>query len=189
MASIACSLTIKTNIDTVIGESVVIPSSIVYKLRISPPSASVAKKDLSVEESKHLAQVTAKEDEQFLSTREDAEDLDASSTNGYAHAPHWPGVSIHFTRPISYFCLLFFIRLATDADWNYHTLWIKIQFQCPSNSGLFTWKIYIDTFAGEEAKIDIAVGFFCFTSSFHLLPTHSSVSAGEPPMKALKSSK
>ena len=108
MASIVCSLTIKTNIGTVIGESVVIPSSIVYKLRISPPSASVAKKDLSVEESKHLAQVTAKEDEQFLSTREDAEDLDASSTNGYAHAPHWPGVSIHFTRPISYFCFIIF---------------------------------------------------------------------------------
>ena len=130
MASIVCSLTKKkTNIGTVIGESVVIPSSIVYKLRISPPSALVAKKELGVEETKHLAQVTAKEDEQFLSTREDAEDLDTSSTNGYAHAPHWPGVSSSddtFTRPISYFCLLFIIRLATNADRNYHTL--KIQF-------------------------------------------------------------
>ena len=108
-----------TNIATVIGETVVTPSSIVYllvKLRISPPGATGAKKELSVEETKRLAQATAKEDEEFLSSREDAEDLDASSTNGYAHAPHWPGVSsslmTHFLRPISYFCLLIFLRLA-----------------------------------------------------------------------------
>ena len=52
-------------------------------------------------------QATAKEDEQFLSTREDADDLDASSMNGYAHAPHWPGVSSSsddtFLRSISYY--------------------------------------------------------------------------------------
>ena len=94
-----------TNIDTVIGETVVTPSSIVYllvKLRISPPGVTVAKKELSVEETKRLAQATAKEDEQFLRSREDAEDLDASSTNGFAHAPYWPSVSRSdtFTRPI-----------------------------------------------------------------------------------------
>ena len=66
---------------------------LLVKLRISPPGATVEKKELSVEETKRLAQATAKEDEQFLSTREDAEDLDASSTNGFAHAPYWPGVS------------------------------------------------------------------------------------------------
>ena len=66
---------------------------LLVKLRISPPGASVAEKELSVEETKRLAQATAKADEQFLTTREDAEDLDASSTNGYAHAPYWPGVS------------------------------------------------------------------------------------------------
>jgi len=155
----------------VIGESVVTPSSIVYllvKLRISPPGATVEKKELSVEETKRLAQATAKEDEQFLSTREDAEDLDASSTHGFAHAPYWPG-----TRKPSWW-----IALADDkanrlvvpplkisdipysrpnTDRNYRAY--KIQFQCPPNTGLFTWKIYIvsDTFAGEEAKIDIAL--------------------------------
>ena len=110
-----------TSIATVIGETVVTPSSIVYllvKLRISPPGATGAKKETSVEveETNRLAQATAKEDEEFLSICEDAEDLDASSTNGYAHAPHWPGVSsslmTHFLRPISYFCLLIFLRLA-----------------------------------------------------------------------------
>ena len=78
---------------TVICESVVTPSSIVYllvKLRISPPGATVVEKELSVEETKRPAQATAKGDEQFLSSREDAEDLDASSTNGYAHAPTGP---------------------------------------------------------------------------------------------------
>jgi hypothetical protein len=80
----------------VIGETSVTPSSIVYllvKLRISPPGATVTKKELSVEETKRLAEATAKEDEEFLSSREDAEDLDASSMNGFAHAPHWPAVS------------------------------------------------------------------------------------------------
>jgi translocation protein SEC63 len=155
----------------VIGESFVTPSSIVYllvKLRISPPGATVTKKELSVEETKRLAQATAKEDEEFLSSREDAEDLDTSSENGFAHAPLWPA-----TRKPSWW-----IALADDkanrlvvpplkisdipysrpnADRNYRAF--KIQFQCPPNTGLFTWKIYIvsDTFAGEEAKIDIAL--------------------------------
>lgn len=75
---------------------------LLVKLRISPPGATVEKKELSVEETKRLAQATAKEDEQFLTTREDAEDLDASSTNGFAHAPYWPGVSSSdtSTRPV-----------------------------------------------------------------------------------------
>ena len=104
MASILSSLAL-TNIGTVIGETIVTPSSIVYllvKLRISPPGVSVAKKELSVEETKRLAQTTAKEDEEFLSTRQDAEDLDAASISGFAHAPYWPGVSssVIFTKPI-----------------------------------------------------------------------------------------
>jgi hypothetical protein len=72
MTSILYSLLL-TNNDTVIGESVVTSSesSIVYllvKLRISPSQAgaTVAKKELSVEETKRLAQATAKEDETFL---------------------------------------------------------------------------------------------------------------------------
>ena len=57
----------------VIGENVVTPSSIVYllvKLWISPPDATLAvgKKELSVEETKHLALAIAnlKEDKLFL---------------------------------------------------------------------------------------------------------------------------
>ena len=82
-----------TSIGTVIDESVITPSSIGYllvKLRILPPSATVEKNQPSVEP---RDQATAKEVEQFLSTCEDAEDLDTSSTNGFAHAPYWPGVS------------------------------------------------------------------------------------------------
>jgi hypothetical protein len=83
-----------TNIGTVIGESIVTPSSILLvKLRISSLGVFVAKKELSIEETKRLAQATAKEDKQLLSTRQDAEDLDAASMNGFAHAPHWPRVS------------------------------------------------------------------------------------------------
>lgn len=84
------------DIGTVIGESIVTPSSIVFllvKLRISPPGVAVANKDLSVEETKRLVQANDKMDEQFLTSRQDAEDLDASSMNESAHAPFWPGVS------------------------------------------------------------------------------------------------
>lgn len=84
------------DINTVIGESIVTPSSIVFllvKLRISPPGIPAAKKDLSVEETKRLVQANDAIDEQFLTSRQDAEDLGASSTNGSAHAPFWPGVS------------------------------------------------------------------------------------------------
>ena len=93
---ITLSLTV---IAIVIGESMVAPSSIVFllvKLRISPPGVTVEKKDLSVEETKRLAQVNDRIDEQFLSSRQDAEDLDASSASGCAHAPFWPGVSSPF---------------------------------------------------------------------------------------------
>ena len=106
-----------TNVGTVIGKTVVTPSSIVYllvKLRISPPGATVEKKELGVEETKRLAQATAKEDEQFLNTREDAEGLDASSTNRYAHAPHWPRVSSSDDTFYEAYFLFLFIRLASQ---------------------------------------------------------------------------
>ena len=85
----------------VIGENVVTPSSIVYllvKLWISPPDATLAvgKKELSVEAQAPCTSNCQLEGGQAVfSSREDAEleDLDASSTNGYAHAPHWSGVS------------------------------------------------------------------------------------------------
>ena len=66
---------------------------LLVKLRISPPGVTVAKKDLSVDETKRLVQANDKIDEQFLTSRLDAEELDPISTNGFAHAPFWPGVS------------------------------------------------------------------------------------------------
>jgi len=81
-----------------------------------------------------------------MSSREDAEeDLNASSTNGYAHAPHWPG-----TRKTSWWIASWWQGKSAcssyplisdipysrpDADRNYRAL--KIQFQCPPNTGFF----------------------------------------------------
>lgn len=98
-----------TDIYAVIGESIVTPSSIVFllvKLRISPPGVTVAKKDLSVEETKRLVQANDEIDEAFLSSGLDAEDLDTSSTNGSAHAPFWPEVNSSLHDIHSYRCLL-----------------------------------------------------------------------------------
>lgn len=49
-----------------------------------------------------------------------------------------------------------------NADRNYRAF--KIQFQCPPNTGLFTWKVYIvsDTYVGEEPTTDLAVSFYLF---------------------------
>ena len=104
---------------------------------------------------------------------------------------------IHFTRPISYFCLLdshhkpsWWIALQVaddkanrlvvpplkisdiipysrpDADRNYRAF--KIQFQCPPNTGLFTWKIYLhcQQYLCRWRSIELSVTFFCFSSSF-----------------------
>ena len=195
-------LLLTDDIETVIGESNVTPSSIVFllvKLRITPPGITVVKKDLSVEETKRLVQTNDKVDEQFLTSRLDAEELDASSTNGFAHAPFWPGVSrpLIQLRDLFLFLPLYFkarkpswwIVLADDksnrvvvpplkiSDVPYSRPDVtrdyrafKIQFQCPPNVGLFTWKIYIvsDTFVGEEATIDLAVSFDLFLVSIQL---------------------
>ena len=103
---------------------------------------------------------------------------------------------IHFTRPISYFCLLdshhkpsWWIALLVaddkanrlvvpplkisdipysrpDADRNYRAF--KIQFQCPPNTGLFTWKIYLhcQRYLCRWRSIGLSVTFFCFSKSF-----------------------
>lgn len=173
---------------------------LLVKLRISPPGVIVAKKALSPEETKRLVQANDKIDEEFLTSRQDAENLDAASTNGSAHAPFWPGVSTSL-RYIFTFCLLIFktrkpswwIVLADDksnrvvvpplkisdipysrpdSDRNYRAF--KIQFQCPPSTGLFTWKIYVvsDTFVGEEARIDLAVSLFASQLFFSMFLTH-----------------
>jgi translocation protein SEC63 len=172
---------------------------LLVKLRLSPPGVAVAKKDLSVEDISRIMQANNKIDEQFLTSRLDAEDLDESLTNASAHAPFWPGVSTSVTY-IYETCAHFFILIlktrkpswwivladdksnrvvvpplkisdipysSPDTERDYRAY--KIQFQCPPNTGLFTWKVYIvsDTFVGDEATIDLPVSSFfavCFVT-------------------------
>ena len=63
--------------------------------------STVQKKELShgVEKTKRIAQAIAQEDKPFLSTREDAEDLDASSMNEFWYPP---GVS----SSDNFYCIL-----------------------------------------------------------------------------------
>ncbi|KAF8164785.1 Sec63 Brl domain-containing protein [Crassisporium funariophilum] len=158
-------------IDIVIGERIVTPSSIVFlliKLRISPPGPATETKERSVDETKRIVQRTEEEDEKFLTSRLDAEELPSSATNKGAHAPFWPGV-----RKPSWWIVLADDKSnrvvvpplkITDipnsqpgSDRDYRSY--KIQFQCPPNTGLFTWKVYVvsDTFVGEEPTTDIAL--------------------------------
>ena len=105
-------LTIYDRIRTVIGETIVTPSAIVYllvKLRISPPGTRRAEtKELSVDEMKRVLESDHEIDEKFLESRLDAEENSGLRTTGSAHAPHWPGVgflrlleSVPFQFPFS----------------------------------------------------------------------------------------
>lgn len=82
----------------VIGERLVVPSSIVYlvlKLRVSPLAAQKVGKDqdLSVEETKRIIKQNEEKDQQFLTSRDEVEALSDDAANaGWAHAPYWPSV-------------------------------------------------------------------------------------------------
>ncbi|TFK66638.1 hypothetical protein BDN72DRAFT_799683 [Pluteus cervinus] len=157
----------------VIGERVVVPSSIVFllvKLRITPPTASkVEQKELSVDETKRLIKRNEEKDHQFLISRKETEDLPENAIpSGYAHAPFWPA-----NRKPSWWIVLAddksgrvvvppmkisdvpFANPKEDRDYRSY----KLQFQAPPNTGLFTWKIYIvsDSFVGEEISRDIVL--------------------------------
>ncbi|KAJ3852121.1 Sec63 Brl domain-containing protein [Lentinula lateritia] len=152
----------------VIGERIVVPSSIVYltvKLRLVPPSSSspvIPEKALSVEEVKRSIKANDQKDEEFLMGRNDAEPIEGEGA--WAHAPYWPEnrkpgwwliladdknsrvvvppmkiTNVPFSNP-------------TAGDRNYRTY--KLQFQAPQAPGMYTWKIYLvsDTFVGEEVS-------------------------------------
>ena len=57
-----------------------------------------------------------------------------------------------------------------NADRDYRAIKIRVQFQCPLNTGLFTWKIYIvsDTFIADS----LFLFYFWFRESFRLALTH-----------------
>jgi hypothetical protein len=77
---------------SVIGERIITPLSIahlVLKLRISPPSVSSSKKE------DENTKGTEKSDDEFLSSRKDAEDMPVGAFDGgWAHAPYWPAVCV-----------------------------------------------------------------------------------------------
>jgi len=170
----------------VIGERVVSPSSIVYlvvKLRlkspIDQPSVDAAvKKELDADGVKRRVKFNDEQEEEFLKSRGDAEDLGdtAATAAPYAHAPHWPGER----KPSWWIALaddksnrvvvppikITDIPYARFPDADTHDALLqhdyrayKIQFQSPPNIGMFTWKVYIvsDTFVGEEVTRNIAM--------------------------------
>ncbi|KAM6503862.1 Sec63 Brl domain containing protein [Amanita muscaria] len=169
----------------VIGERVVSPSSIVYlvvKLRlkspISQPSSdkNTAKQELDADQVKRRVKLNDELEEEFLKSRNDAEDLNDSAVASAVHAPHWPG-----ERKPSWWIVLAddksnrvvvpplkitdipSARLpeadAHEALLQHDYRAYKIQFQSPPNIGMFTWKVYVvsDTFVGEEVTRDITM--------------------------------
>lgn len=81
----------------VIGERIVIPSSIVYlvvKLRLSPHGgSSTPTKEKDADETKRIIKTNDERDNQFLISKKESEELpSAADTNTWAHAPYWPGV-------------------------------------------------------------------------------------------------
>lgn len=95
---------------TVIGERVVTPSSIIFlvvKLRISPPGSSTERKELSVDETKRIVKLNDTKDEEFLTSRAEAEEISpaGANANDWAHAPFWPAVC---TTSIPYHYLILF---------------------------------------------------------------------------------
>jgi translocation protein SEC63 len=156
----------------VIGERLVTPSSIVYlvlKLRISPLFGSTIKgEELDVEETKRSVRLNEEKDLLFLNDRGDAEQLPDDFSNGWAHAPYWPG-----NRKPGWWIVLgddksnrvvvpplkiTDIPLSrAEAERNFRAF--KIQFQAPQGTGLFTWKVHLvsDTFIGEDITRDITL--------------------------------
>lgn len=76
---------------------------LVVKLRVSPPfSKHVEPKELDANETKRLIKVNDEKDEEFLTSKKEAEDLASEDyLPGWAHAPYWPGVRsiLHLSYP------------------------------------------------------------------------------------------
>lgn len=157
----------------VIGERVVTPSSIIFlvvKLRITPPGLSTERKELSVDETKRIVKLNDAKDEEFLTSRAEAEEISpaGADANGWAHAPFWPAgrkpswwvvlgddKSNRIVVPPSKITDIPFSNADSDRDYRSY----KIQFQGPPSTGLFTWRVYLvsDTFVGEEVVKDITL--------------------------------
>lgn len=71
------------------------PSSIVYlvvKLRLVPPSKTIERRELNVDETKRAIKSNDEKDEKFLTGRAEMEELVNEDIMTAAHAPYWPGV-------------------------------------------------------------------------------------------------
>ncbi|KAF7969129.1 hypothetical protein HWV62_28248 [Athelia sp. TMB] len=157
----------------VIGERIVIPSSIVFlvvKLRVSPRGGfSARSQEKDVNETKRIIKVNEERDQQFLISKKEVEELpNAAGSSGLAHAPYWPGYrkpswwlviaddkSNRIVVPPMKISDVPSSKPELDGDYRQY----KIQFQAPGGVGLFTWKIYLvsDTFVGDEICQDIAL--------------------------------
>ncbi|KAJ6591853.1 Sec63 Brl domain-containing protein [Mycena vulgaris] len=157
----------------VIGERIITPSSIVYlvvKLRVTPPGAELpTEEELDGEEAKQLGRVNEEREMAFLSSRNDAEDLQPGQVfSGGTHAPFWPGIrkpswwlvladdkSNRVVVPPLKISEVPFRRTGDASDFRSY----KIQFQAPQNTGLLTWRVYVvsDSFVGEESTKDIVM--------------------------------
>ncbi|KAF7370828.1 J domain-containing protein [Mycena sanguinolenta] len=163
----------------VIGERIIVPSSIVYlvvKLRVAPPGAEPAKPaEADGENVKRLGRLAEERELAFLNSRKDAEDLQPGQTfSGGAHAPFWPGGALPApTRKPSWWIVLGdnksnrviipplkvsdvpWRRTGETSDFRAY----KIQFQAPQNTGFFTWRVHVvsDSYVGEEVVQDISM--------------------------------
>ncbi|KAJ8085815.1 secretory subunit [Marasmius tenuissimus] len=153
----------------VIGERVIVPSSIVYlvvKLRITPPNHKRNDKpELTADQVKKSIKANDEKDNEFLLDKKDAETVDEAHVAGYAHAPYWPGnrrpgwwllladdKSSRVVVPPMKITHVPYANSDAPNERDYRSY--KIQFQAPNGPGLFTWKIYLisDTFVGEEVS-------------------------------------
>ncbi|THG98612.1 hypothetical protein EW026_g3617 [Hermanssonia centrifuga] len=148
----------------VIGERIVTPLSIVYlvvKLRISPPTAEVSAKPVGAPKNGN--------DEEFLISRKDAEDMpEGAHDGGWAHAPHWPanrkpGWWIVLADPKSLRVIVPPMKVTdvpiADPSSSRDYRSYKLQFQAPQNVQSFPWRLHLvsDTFVEEEATQDITL--------------------------------
>ncbi|KAL0577555.1 secretory subunit, partial [Marasmius crinis-equi] len=153
----------------VIGERVVVPSSIVYlvvKLRITPPNFERKEKpELTAEQVKKNIKASEERENRFLLDKQEFETIDDANIAGYAHAPYWPGnrrpgwwliladdKSSRVVVPPMKITQVPYANPDAEDDKDYRSY--KIQFQAPNGTGMFTWKIYLisDTFVGEEVS-------------------------------------
>ncbi|KAG6816910.1 hypothetical protein H0H87_001863 [Tephrocybe sp. NHM501043] len=155
----------------VIGERIVTPSSIVFlvvKLRVSPPqTCPVEEKELSVDEIKRRLTFNDEKDEEFLTSRKEAEETPSEDLlPGLVHAPYWPGErkpswwivlgdekSNRVVVPPMKITDIPFARPNHERDYRSY----KIQFQAPQNVGVFPWRMQLvsDSFVHEDTSRDV----------------------------------